>query len=74
MTLQAFRAKSSSQTITIPTRQDPKSGQRVVRWKDIQQFFENAKGVVNGDDAVLVLTDDDLEEYVLSTTHLASGL
>jgi hypothetical protein len=59
---QAFRARNSSEIITIPTRHDPKSGQRVVRWKDIQQYFENAKGVLNGKDAVLFLTDDDLEE------------
>ncbi|KAG0221664.1 hypothetical protein BGX31_009643 [Mortierella sp. GBA43] len=59
---QGFRARSSSEVITIPTRQDPKSGQRVVRWKDIQQYFENVKGLVNGKDAVLFLTDDDLEE------------
>jgi hypothetical protein len=59
---QEFRARSSSEVITIPTRQDPKSGQRVVRWKDIQQYFENAKGLMIGKDAVLFLTDDDLEE------------
>lgn len=59
---QAFRAQSSSKVITIPTRHDAKSQQRVVRWKDILQYFENAKGVMNEEDAVLFLTDDDLEE------------
>ncbi|KAF9362412.1 hypothetical protein BGX34_006231 [Mortierella sp. NVP85] len=61
---QAFRARNSSEIITIPTRHDPKSGQRVVRWKDIQQYFENAKGILNGKDAVLFLTDDDLEDLI----------
>ncbi|KAG0225583.1 hypothetical protein B0O80DRAFT_424233 [Mortierella sp. GBAus27b] len=64
MNSQAFRAKSSSKTITIPTRQDPRSGQRIVRWKDIQQLFEDAKYVMNGDDAVLFLTDDNLEDLI----------
>jgi hypothetical protein len=58
---QAFRT-STSKVITIPTRHDPKSGQRVVRWKDVQQYFENAKGVLSGEGAVLFLTDDGLEE------------
>ncbi|KAF9366718.1 hypothetical protein BGX34_009557 [Mortierella sp. NVP85] len=60
---QAFRA-SSSKIITIPTRHDPKSGLRVVRWCDIQQYFENAKGILNGNDAVLFLTNDDLEDLI----------
>jgi hypothetical protein len=59
---QAFRALSHPKVITIPTRHDPKSRQRIVRWKDIQQYFKDAQGVMNGDDAVLFLTDDDLEE------------
>jgi hypothetical protein len=59
---QAFRAQSHAKVITIPTRHDPKSKQRIVRWKDIQQFFMDAQGVMNGDDAVLFLTDDDLDE------------
>ncbi|KAG0209557.1 hypothetical protein BGX31_002077, partial [Mortierella sp. GBA43] len=61
---QTFRNKSSSEVITIPTRLDPKSGQRVVRWKDIQQHFENAKTILNGKRSVLFLTDDDLEDLI----------
>ncbi|KAK3825452.1 MAG: hypothetical protein J3Q66DRAFT_436522 [Benniella sp.] len=61
---QAFRARYSSEVITIPTRHDPRSGQRVVRWKDIQQYFENAKGIFNGKTAVLFLTDDELEDLI----------
>jgi hypothetical protein len=59
---QAFRTKSSSGVITIPTRHDPTSGQRVVRWKDIQQYFNGAEGILNGQDAVLFLTNKKLEE------------
>ncbi|KAG0220688.1 hypothetical protein BGX31_010698 [Mortierella sp. GBA43] len=59
---QAFRSRSSSEVVTIPTRHDSKSGQRVVRWKDIKQHFENAKTILNGKYSVLFLTDDDLEE------------
>ncbi|KAG0205555.1 hypothetical protein BGX31_002927, partial [Mortierella sp. GBA43] len=50
--------------VTIPTRYDSKSSQRIVRWKDIQQYFENAKGILNGKHSVLFLTDDDLEDLV----------
>ncbi|KAF9363664.1 hypothetical protein BGX34_003597 [Mortierella sp. NVP85] len=61
---QAFRSKASSKIISIPARHDPKSGKNVVRWKDILQYFENAKGVMNGELAVLFLTDDDLEDLI----------
>ncbi|KAI8358169.1 hypothetical protein B0O80DRAFT_275402 [Mortierella sp. GBAus27b] len=61
---QTFRTKSSSEVVTIPTRLDSKSGQRVVRWKDIQQHFENAKTILNGKCSVLFLTDDNLEDLI----------
>ncbi|KAI8350803.1 hypothetical protein B0O80DRAFT_127219 [Mortierella sp. GBAus27b] len=61
---QEFRAHTSTNVISIPTRQDTKSGQRVVRWQDIQRCFENAKGLVIGEDAVLFLTDEDLQDLV----------
>ncbi|KAF9932041.1 hypothetical protein BGZ65_004627 [Modicella reniformis] len=60
--LQAFRAESSSKVIFIPARHDPKSKQLVVRWKDIQHWFVNAMGIMNGKAVVLFLTDDDLED------------
>jgi hypothetical protein len=59
---QAFRVRSTSEVITIPTCYDPKSGQHVVRWSDVHQYFENAKGNLNGKSAVLFLTNGDLEE------------
>ncbi|KAF9930703.1 hypothetical protein BGZ65_005198, partial [Modicella reniformis] len=61
---QAFRVDSSSKVTTIPTRHDPKTGQRVVRWIDIQQYYKNAIGILNGVDAVLFLTNDDLEDLI----------
>ncbi|KAG0240498.1 hypothetical protein BGX31_001913 [Mortierella sp. GBA43] len=61
---QPFRAQKSTKIVTIPTRQDTKSGQRIVRWKDVQQCFENAKTIMNGEDIVLFLTDDDLEDLI----------
>ncbi|KAK3822731.1 MAG: hypothetical protein J3Q66DRAFT_385282, partial [Benniella sp.] len=63
---QAFRLRSaeSSEIIHIPTRFDNKSIQRVVRWKDIQQYFKHAEGLMIGSDAVLFLTDDDLEDLI----------
>ncbi|KAG0221667.1 hypothetical protein BGX31_009646, partial [Mortierella sp. GBA43] len=72
---QSFRTKSSSELVTIPTRYDSKSGQRVVRWKDIQQRFENAKTILNGNCSVLFLTDDDLEDlgsYIRPSEQLMS--
>ncbi|KAG0232827.1 hypothetical protein B0O80DRAFT_275071 [Mortierella sp. GBAus27b] len=60
---QAFRT-SSSKVISIPTRHDTKSNRHVVRWLDIKQYFENAKGIMNSEDAVLFLTDDNLEDLV----------
>lgn len=59
---QAFRSQSSSKVIAIPTRQDIKSGKHVVRWKDILQCYKDAQYIMNGEFAVLFLTDDDLEE------------
>jgi hypothetical protein len=59
---QEFRARLSSEIIAIPTRHDPKTGQQFIRWKDIQQYFRNAQGVLNGKVAVLFLTSDDFEE------------
>ncbi|KAF9920046.1 hypothetical protein BGZ65_011586, partial [Modicella reniformis] len=60
-TYQEFRTRKSSDITAIPTRNDPKTKQQVVRWKDIQQCFENAKNVMIGKAAVLFLTDDELE-------------
>ncbi|KAF9363660.1 hypothetical protein BGX34_003593 [Mortierella sp. NVP85] len=62
--LQAFRSQPSSQVIFIPTRHDAESGKDIVRWKDIQQYFKDAQGVMNDHNAVLFLTGDDLEDFI----------
>ncbi|KAF9360365.1 hypothetical protein BGX34_007806 [Mortierella sp. NVP85] len=61
---QPFRASSSSKVIYIPTRHDPKSGLRVILWKDIQWCFKDAQYVLCNNDVVLFLTDDRLEELI----------
>ncbi|KAG0232828.1 hypothetical protein B0O80DRAFT_495915 [Mortierella sp. GBAus27b] len=61
---QAFRARSSSEVITIPTRQEPGSCKRVVRWKDIHQYFNGAVGILNGQEAVLFLTNRNFEDLI----------
>ncbi|KAG0226041.1 hypothetical protein B0O80DRAFT_498333 [Mortierella sp. GBAus27b] len=58
---QAFRARASHETTTIPSRLDTKTGLRIVLWKDIQQFFKQAERILNGDQAVLFVTDDNFE-------------
>ncbi|KAG0245841.1 hypothetical protein B0O80DRAFT_274098 [Mortierella sp. GBAus27b] len=58
---QAFRVKSSSRITNIPSRRDPQSGQYVVLWDDIGQYFGNAQGVLNGENAVVFITNDKLE-------------
>ncbi|KAF9353439.1 hypothetical protein BGX34_011564 [Mortierella sp. NVP85] len=63
-TSQAFRAQSSSNIILIPTRYDGRSKQHVIRWKDIQLRFKDAQFVMNGENTVLFLTDDDLEDLI----------
>jgi hypothetical protein len=58
---QAFRARESYETTTIPSRLDTKTGLRIVLWRDIEQFFKQAERILNGDEAVLFLTDDYFE-------------
>ncbi|KAK3815358.1 MAG: hypothetical protein J3Q66DRAFT_441491 [Benniella sp.] len=59
---QAVRSRSSSETILIPVRQDPRSGQHIVLWKDIQRCFENAKYIMCRREMIPFLTDDDFED------------
>ena len=60
--LQAFWAESSTTVTSIPTRYDPKIGQHIVCWKDIQRCFKDALCVMDGEASVLFLTDGNLEE------------
>lgn len=59
---QSFRADSSSRSVTIPAFHDPNTGKDVVRWKDIQQCFVNAKYITDGKEMVRFMAGDDLEE------------
>ncbi|KAF9352225.1 hypothetical protein BGX34_000122 [Mortierella sp. NVP85] len=62
---QAFRTQSSSKIISIPTRHDPKSNQRVVLLKDIQLSFEHVvKRIMCGDEVALFLADEDFEYLI----------
>ncbi|KAK3820118.1 MAG: hypothetical protein J3Q66DRAFT_439167 [Benniella sp.] len=61
---QAFRADASSEIIAIPTRLDNETGQHVILWRDIQQYFEDAIGIVNNGEAVQFLADDKLNDYL----------
>ncbi|KAF9356328.1 hypothetical protein BGX34_009990 [Mortierella sp. NVP85] len=61
---QSFWTKSSTEIITIPTRVDNKTGNRIILWKDVQQYFKNAQGVLNDGKAVLFLTDDNFEYLI----------
>ncbi|KAF9345692.1 hypothetical protein BGX26_002871 [Mortierella sp. AD094] len=61
---QAFRARSSSTAWNIPARLDPKTGQHIVLWREIQRAFKNAECIVNNGDFVPFLLNDDFEEIV----------
>ncbi|KAF9344066.1 hypothetical protein BGX26_004858, partial [Mortierella sp. AD094] len=61
---QAFRAKSSSTACNILARLDPKTGQYIVLWREIQQAFTNPKCIMNNEDFVPFLLDDDFEEIL----------
>ncbi|KAF9363659.1 hypothetical protein BGX34_003592 [Mortierella sp. NVP85] len=56
------RVGEASQRRTQWTDYICKTNQRVIRWKDIQQRFKDAQFVMNGEDTVLFLTGDDLED------------
>ncbi|KAG0240491.1 hypothetical protein B0O80DRAFT_127276 [Mortierella sp. GBAus27b] len=61
---QPFRGRSTGRIATIPTRLDPNSGQRVVRWKDIQQCFADVQYIKQGPNTVPFLTDKNLDDLV----------
>ncbi|KAF9363436.1 hypothetical protein BGX34_004146 [Mortierella sp. NVP85] len=61
---QAFRSQSSSKVVVLPTRQDPKSGRHVIRWKDIQHCFKDVQYVIHNGLVVMFLTDDDWEDLI----------
>ncbi|KAG0363953.1 hypothetical protein BC939DRAFT_183360 [Gamsiella multidivaricata] len=64
---QAFRLRvppnssAEAEVVTIPTRLDPKSGQRIILWRDIQLYYKDAQCVMNDGDVILYLTDENFE-------------
>ncbi|KAF9355475.1 hypothetical protein BGX34_010468, partial [Mortierella sp. NVP85] len=61
---QAFRCRSSGKPANIPTFVDPKTGELVVLWKDIQRAFKNAESIWKGGDMLPFLKDQSLEEII----------
>ncbi|KAF9988522.1 hypothetical protein BGZ65_000592 [Modicella reniformis] len=58
--LQGFRANNT--TLYIRARLDPKTGQYVVLWKDVQQVFKNASHIQHGITVISFMTDENFEE------------
>ena len=59
---QAFRCRSSGKIVNIETFIDPKSGERIVLWKDVQRAFKNAESIWKGSCMLSFLKDEDFEE------------
>jgi hypothetical protein len=55
---QAFRAQSSSDIISIPTRHDPTDKQHVILLTDIQLSFGSVQRIMSNGSTVLLLTDE----------------
>ncbi|KAG0221268.1 hypothetical protein B0O80DRAFT_503081 [Mortierella sp. GBAus27b] len=68
--LQRFRVLSPSlvpvnnPTIVIPSRPDPKTKERIVLWRDIQNEVKNADRVRNGEVSIVFMAGEDFEELV----------
>ncbi|KAF8923094.1 hypothetical protein BGZ58_003352, partial [Dissophora ornata] len=66
--VQAFRINApqgsipASNTVSINTRIDPETGQRIVLWSDIQEVFKGAQGLRNGECAVSFETGNDFKK------------
>ncbi|KAG0214303.1 hypothetical protein BGX28_002411 [Mortierella sp. GBA30] len=54
-----------SDPIKIPARFDKKSGEYIVLWRDIQQFFKGAQYIMRGDAAVPFIIDEDTFEVLI---------
>ncbi|KAG0222181.1 hypothetical protein BGX31_009288 [Mortierella sp. GBA43] len=78
--MQAFQSRTTHEVINIPTTLDPKTGELVILWSDIQDGFENARSIRNGDDLVPLMKDENLQhgtdveskDYALSS-HVPSN-
>ncbi|KAF9963667.1 hypothetical protein BGZ70_007252 [Mortierella alpina] len=54
---QTFRV-NSSQLVHIPVYLDSKTGDNIVLWHDIQQYFQGAQYILSGDRAITFLKDE----------------
>ncbi|KAG0203022.1 Vacuolar protein 8 [Mortierella sp. GBA30] len=69
MPSQAFRLATQpgeplAPEIHIEASYDSNTQKHIIRWKDVQQIFDNPRYVRNGQKAVMFLTDDDLEDLI----------
>lgn len=60
--MQELRCRSTDKVAHIPAFMDPKTGGRVVLWKDIQRAFKNAESIWRGSSLVPFLRDGGFEE------------
>jgi hypothetical protein len=60
--MQAFRSRTTNEVINIPTTLDPKTGELVILWSNIQDGFENARSIRNGYDLVPLMKDENLQQ------------
>ncbi|KAF9345952.1 hypothetical protein BGX26_002562, partial [Mortierella sp. AD094] len=58
---QASRTNSSTTGYNIPARLDPKTGQHIVLWREIQQAFTNPKCLINNGNFIPFLLDNNFE-------------
>ena len=59
---QVFQSRSVTDSdVNILTQPDPKTGELVVLWSDIQDAFENIKSIWKGKFLVPFLKDENLE-------------
>lgn len=61
--LQSFRSRSTGKAVVnIPVYIDPKTGEPIILWSNIEAAFENAKSVWSGDSLVPFLVDKETLE------------
>ncbi|KAF9998845.1 hypothetical protein BGZ65_005720 [Modicella reniformis] len=60
---QQFR-RPSSPIVNIPTVIDPRTGERIVLWEDIQSMFNKAESIWNGRSLVMFMKDENLKQGI----------
>ena len=60
--MQALRCRSTDKLAHIPTFVDPKTGDRIVLWSDIQAGFKNVESIWKGTSLVPFLKDEQFEQ------------